>query len=115
MNRPALAPVSISGVQGAINKRLADEIASHASTIKQLAEGQGVLRGRVTLNASATTTTVTDADIPALAMPQLTAGTGTWTSTALRVSSVAKGSFVITHSNEAATDRVVFWQIGITA
>ena len=113
MNRPALAPVSISGVQGAINKRLADEIASHASTIKQLAEGHGVLRGSVTLRASQTTTTVTDDFIPSPALVFLQAGTGTWTTLTLRVSAKAKGTFTITHSSEAATDRVVDWIVAV--
>lgn len=77
--------------------------------INQLVTGRSNAAGQVTLNAGATTTVVTSEVISALSYPQLTAGPGTWTSTALRVSSLADGTFTITHSNEAATDRVVYW------
>lgn len=67
--------------------------------------------GSVTLRDGQTTTTVENENISAERHPTLTAGPGTWTSTALRISAIAQGSFTITHSNEAATDRTVYWHL----
>ena len=113
MKRPPLAPVNISGVQGVINKRLADEVASHASTIHQLSEGHNVACGTVTLTVNVATTTVSADGIPATAVPIISAasanaateiGNGT-----IYVSAVAKGSFTITHANAATTARTFSW------
>lgn len=77
--------------------------------INQLINGN--ISGSVTLTANATTTTVTHENISTERHPVLTAAAGTWSSLSLRVSSITQGSFVITHSNEAATDRVVHWHL----
>jgi len=79
--------------------------------VNQLIEGMSNASGEVTLTANATTTTVTSEVVTTTSKPQLTAAGGTWTSYILRVSAVAAGSFTITHANEAATDRVVFWRL----
>jgi hypothetical protein len=79
--------------------------------VNQLITGLSNAKGTVTLNAGATTTTVTNENVTTLSYPVLTAGSGTWASTVMRITTISAGSFVITHSNEAATDRVVYWHI----
>lgn len=109
-SEPTLPGLSAWAAQiGAAVRMLSEGLAVHAAAIKQLWEGQSGICGSVTLTANATTTTVTNSLIPAAAVPQLTPASGTWASTVMRVTTVAKGSFIITHSNEAATDRVVYW------
>lgn len=93
-------------------KRLTDRHNETVRALYQVADGHGHLRGSVTLRNGQTTTSVT-ATLPENALVLLTAGPGTWTSTVLRVSAVTKTGFTITHSNEAATDRTVFWQVGV--
>jgi hypothetical protein len=82
-----------------------------AMAIRHLVEGRTNAAGRVTLRASQTTTTVTNNAIPASCYPQLTAASATaaaaWATT--YVSSVVKGSFVITHSSTADVDKHVHW------
>ena len=126
MRLPELAPLASpeppSGLPGILQwtrgasgylKRLTDRLNETVRALHQVADGHGHLRGSVTLTAGATTTAVTATGLPAAGIVLLTAGPGTWTSTALRVSAVAKDTFTITHSNEAATDRVVFYQAGV--
>ena len=127
MIRPPLTPVPVplrpgqslqdlasfaAQVQVALDA-ISKALVMHASAINQMAEGQGICRGSVTLRDGQTTTTVTDDRIPAGAGILLTPQSGTWTTLTLRASSVAKGTFTITHSNEAATDRVVAWQASV--
>jgi len=69
------------------------------------------ISGSATLRANQTTTTVTHENISTERHPTLTAAAGTWADLSLRVSSITQGSFVITHSNEAATDRIVHWHL----
>lgn len=92
-------------------KRLTDRHNATVQALHQVADGHGHIRGEKTLRDGQTTTVVSAPGMLATSTVQLTAGTGTWTSTALRVSSRAKDTFTITHSNEAATDRVVFWVV----
>lgn len=79
--------------------------------VNQLIRGLSNAKGSVTLRAGETTTIVTHENIAPDSAPVLTAGPGTWSSLALRVSAVAAGSFTITHASEAASDRVVHWHL----
>lgn len=82
-----------------------------AVILRHLIEGRSNAAGQVTLRANQTTTTVTSIVIPEGCYPQLTAASATaaaaWATT--YVSSVVKGSFIITHSNTADVDKLVNW------
>lgn len=127
MRLPDLAPLSAPEPPRAVGallqwaigaagflKRLTDRHNETVRALHQVADGHGHIRGEVTLRDGQTTTDVTATGMLATSIVLLTAGTGTWTSTALRVSARAKDGFTITHSNEAATDRKVFW-MAVTA
>ena len=84
-------------------------------TINQLAKGRSNAVGSVTLTANVTTTTVTAVTCGAGSTPILTPtsahasaefGNGT-----IYISSVANGSFVITHANSAQTDRTYLYAV----
>lgn len=73
-----------------------------------------VLAGQVTLTASTTTTTVTNAliaasDIVSGLVP--TTANAAASVTAVYVSSVTTGEFVLTHDSTAATDRTFNWLV----
>lgn len=83
------------------------------ATIIQLCQGRSNAVGRVTLTASAATTAVPAVNCAEGSTPVLTAltanaaaeiGNGT-----IYVSTVANGSFTITHANNGQTDRVYAW------
>lgn len=84
-----------------------------ARAIRHLIEGRSNAAGQATLRANQTTTTVTSDVIPAGCFPQLTPASATaaaeWGGGSIYVSSVAKGAFVITHSNTADADKLVNW------
>lgn len=69
--------------------------------------------GEVTLTPNAASTTVTDPAISAGSKPQLTPSSANaaaeWGNGTIYVSSVADGSFVITHANSATSGRTVHW------
>lgn len=81
--------------------------------IRQLADGRSNVAGQVTLRANQTTTTVSNAAIPAGCFPVISPASsdaaGEWGGGSIYVSSVANGSFVITHANDASTSRLVNW------
>lgn len=81
--------------------------------IRQLADGRSNVAGQATLRANETTTTVTNAAIPAGCFPVISPASSTaaaeWAAGSIYVSSVANGSFVITHANDASTTRKVNW------
>lgn len=112
---PPLAPVNVFGDPARALKALADEIAGHAASIKQIVEGQNTVTGTVTLRASNTTTTVGKAEIPAGGQPFLSPrtanaaaeiGNGT-----MSIAESTKGQFVITHANNGQTDRSFGWVV----
>ena len=81
--------------------------------ISQLAQGRSNAVGTATLTANAATTTITAVACGSGATPILTAttanaaaeiGAGT-----LYVGTVSNGSFVVTHANNAQTDRTFKW------
>lgn len=81
--------------------------------LQQLAAGRSNATGTVTLATSASTTVVTDANCAVDTVPLLTAvtanaatevGNGT-----IYVSSVAMGSFTITHANSATAGRTFLY------
>ena len=85
-------------------------------TINQMMQGGGNQTGSVTLTANAATTTVTDHAFAAAMVPVFTpttanasaeVGAGT-----MYVSSRTNGSFVVTHANNAQTDRTFLYQRG---
>jgi len=82
-----------------------------AQAVYQLVIGRHNGAGEAVLTPNETTTTVTNPVISRGSKIVLQAGPGTWSSTDMRVSAVDKGEFTITHSDEAATDRVVYWMI----
>jgi len=86
-----------------------------AYAIKQLAQGRSNATGTVTLTANAATTTVTNVNCastsgvwftPSTANASAEIGNGT-----MILSTVANGSFTITHANNAQTDRIFYYGI----
>lgn len=80
-------------------------------SLQQLAAGRSNATGTVTLTANAATTTVTDANcatgssihlMPTNANSATEYGAGTWY---IATATILNGSFVITHANNAQTDR----------
>jgi hypothetical protein len=120
VNLPTLIPVNVTDPARFADpvralKALSDEMARHAASIKQLAEGQNVVTGTVTLRASNTTTTVSKAEIPPGGQPFLSPrtanaaaeiGNGT-----MSIAEATKGQFVITHANNGQTDRTFGWVV----
>lgn len=85
-------------------------ISELVSAIRQLAEGRSNAAGQVTLTQNAATTTVTNDVIPAGCYPQLTpASANASAELAVYVSSVAKGSFIISHPSNATASRIWNW------
>ena len=84
-----------------------------AARIRQLIEGRSNAAGQVTLTINVATTTVSNPVIPSGCFPQLTPASANaaaeWGNGTIYVSSVAQGSFVITHANNATAGRVVNW------
>lgn len=135
MTRPPLAPVAVprrlpdglppalAGWAADINqalKALSAEIAGHAAAVHQLAEGQTVLAGTVTLRTSpATTTVVSKEEIPAGGQPFLSPRTASAAAEigagTLQVSAAAKGGFTVTHASSASADRVFGWKVEVPA
>lgn len=85
--------------------------------IQQLAAGRSNATGTVTLTANAATTTVTDANcatgsmidlMPTNANSATEYGAGTWY---IATATILNGSFVITHANNAQTDRTFRYAI----
>jgi hypothetical protein len=85
------------------------------TAIRQLAEGRSNAVGTVTLAASAATTLVSaptcgaEARIflfPATANASAELGNGT---AYVKASDISAGQFVVTHANNAQTDRTFFW------
>jgi hypothetical protein len=85
--------------------------------IQQLAAGRSNAVGAVTLTASAATTTVTDANcasgsaillMPTTANASAEIGAGT---SYIATATILNGSFVITHANNAQTDRIFRYAI----
>lgn len=83
------------------------------TAIRDLFEGRSNAVGEVTLQASATTTTVNTltngADSKIMLMPKTANASAEFGNGTIYVSSVSQGSFVITHANNAQTDREFFW------
>lgn len=79
--------------------------------VNQLGLGRSNAVGTVTLTANATTTTVTAQNCASGSSVHLTAKTA-HAAAALAttyIGTVSNGSFVITHANNAQTDRDFFW------
>jgi hypothetical protein len=84
-----------------------------AQAIRELFQGRSNAVGSVTLTANAATTTVTadncGLDSKVFLMATTANAAAEAGGTALRVSSVARGEFTITHANNAQNDRTFFW------
>ncbi len=82
-------------------------------SLQQLAAGRSNATGTVTLTTGAATTTVTDANCSAESVPHLTPNTANAAAAVATtyVSSVSKGSFVITHANNATDDRTFLYAL----
>ena len=81
--------------------------------IQELWDGRSNAVGQVTLRANQATTTVTHSNIGSSARISLTPRTANASADfgggAFYVSSVTAGSFVITHPNDADTDKTFDW------
>lgn len=86
-------------------------------SIQQLGAGRSNAVGAVTLTANVATTTVTDANcatgstihlMPTNANSGTEYGAGTWY---IATATILNGSFVITHANNAQTDRIFRYAI----
>jgi hypothetical protein len=82
-------------------------------SLQQLAAGRSNATGTVTLATGTTTTTVTDANCSGESVPHLTPNTANAASEVATtyVSSVSKGSFVITHASNATADRTFLYAL----
>lgn len=81
--------------------------------IQQLAAGRSNATGSVTLTASAASTVVTNDNFAAGSTVYFTATTSNAAAgvTAMYISARAKGTFTITHANNAQTDRTYLYAI----
>ena len=81
--------------------------------IQQLAAGRSNATGSVTLTANAGSTAVTDNNFAAASTVYFTATTSNAATgvTAMYVSARAKGTFTITHANNAQADRTYLYAI----
>jgi hypothetical protein len=83
------------------------------ATINQLCQGRNNATGTVTLTASAATTVVQAPNCATGAAPGLTALTANaaaeFKNGTIYVSTIANGSFTITHANNGQTDRNYTW------
>ena len=82
-------------------------------SIRDLFAGRSNAVGTCTLTENDTTTTVTAAncglDTKVFLFPTTSDAASEFGGGALYVSAVARGSFTITHANDASTDRTFFW------
>lgn len=84
--------------------------------IRQLAMGRSNATGTVTLTANAATTTVeaehcTVGSIVNLTMPQTANAAAAIATTYIAPATVTRGQFIITHANNAQTDRTFGWEV----
>lgn len=81
--------------------------------IRDLFEGRRNTTGSFTLTANATSTTVTHSNFGAGSVPHWTATTANAAAAlgTTYVSARANGSFVLTHANNAQTDRIFYYSI----
>lgn len=81
--------------------------------IRDLFSGRSNAVGEVTLRASQTTTTVTalnvGPDTKVFLMPTTANASAAFSDGVTRISSVAAGSFTITHASDSNTDKTFFW------
>ena len=82
-------------------------------SVRELWQGRSNAVGTVTLAASATTTTVIAVNVGAKAKVHLTPQTANAATaiatTFIAATAVGRGQFVITHVNNAQTDRIFGW------
>jgi len=130
MNRPPLSPVNVpqrhpgSSLPDLISfaaqaqvalKELSKRLAEHAGTIRQSTEGQNVVTGTVTLTANAASTTVTKDEIPAdgyaFLFPRTANAAAEFGAGSIYTATTTKGQFVITHANDANSDKTFGWHV----
>lgn len=82
-------------------------------SLQQLAAGRSNAAGSVTLTANAASTAVSNDNFAAASTVYFTATTSNAAAgvTAMYISARAKGSFTITHANNAQTDRTYLYAI----
>lgn len=84
-------------------------------SLQQLAAGRSNAAGTLTLAANAATTTITNANCAVGSSPQLMPSSANasaeFKNGTIYVSTVSNGSFVITHANNAQTDRTFYYAI----
>lgn len=81
--------------------------------LRELAQGRSNASGSLNLTANAGSTTVAVPTCATGASVHLTPGSANasaeWKNGTIYASTVSNGSFVITHANNAQTDRLVYW------
>jgi hypothetical protein len=87
------------------------DLTKFADALKGLAEGRSNATGTVTLRASQTTTTVTAPNCGAGSVVLLSPTTSNAAAAIATtyVSTVAGGSFILTHASNAQTDKIFGW------
>lgn len=82
--------------------------------IKQLSQGRSNATGTVTLTANAATTTVAAencaSDSVIALMPQTANAAAALATTYVLASNVTNGQFIISHANDAQTDKTFGWE-----
>jgi hypothetical protein len=89
------------------------DVARIVFTVRQLCEGRSNAVGSFTLAANAATTTVTATSCGAgssvLCFPKTANAAAEWKNGTMYIGTVGNGSFVVTHANNAQTDRTFLY------
>jgi hypothetical protein len=89
------------------------DLSKFAFMLRQLAEGRSNAVGTFTLSASAGSTTITAKTCgigsTVLCFPATTNAAAEWKNGTMYIGTVSAGSFVVTHANNAQTDRTFMY------
>ena len=92
---------------------LETEIPKIVGAVRQLAEGRTNAIGTVTLTANAATTTVTAPNCAATSVvflfPATANAAAIIAATYVLASNITKGQFIVSHTNNANTDKTFYW------
>jgi hypothetical protein len=89
------------------------DISKIVLAVRQLTEGRSNASGTVTLSANAATTAVAAPNCAAtsavLLFPATAHAAAAAASTYVKSTDIRKGQFVVTHPNDANTDKIFYW------
>jgi hypothetical protein len=89
------------------------DLAKIVFTVRQLCEGRSNAVGTFTLAANAANTTVTARNCGSgssvLCFPTTADAAAEWKNGTMYIGTVANGSFLVTHANNAQSDRTFMW------